>query len=422
MLDELEAGASIADLAAERSTDESAATNGGRGCRPARASTASPPPASRRALRSRVRRRRASTAVPGDAVGPVQTSFGWHVIEARPYDGGRRRDSSRVDEQRRRRSCGSAAFTQRTSTCDVDPRVRALGSRASTGAVGALSVTARPRRHGRRARAWRPRARHRRDAPRDRAHPAPLPAHRPAPERRPRPGRRHVRPPLRVGRPLRGRVRGDRRGARRRGRPSTARCSTRCPARRSCSSARCASLLADDRVDCDVLPAMSFLDVAWARLGIDPVEAGVRLSTATSSPPPRPGRRAPLLITHTHANWVLSDIKLAVEDATGDEPVVDPAAASARRTSRSRETTWSELDRAVEADHLTCVYVPALGVPVGAGYVRFHQLARTLREQCPWDREQTHALARAVPRRGDVRARRRARRRSTPTTRRPTRP
>jgi tetrapyrrole methylase family protein / MazG family protein len=28
--------------------------------------------------------------------------------------------------------------------------------------------------------------------------------------------------------------------------------------------------------------------------------------------------------------------------------------------------------------------------PVGAELVRFHQLSRTLREQCPWDREQTH--------------------------------
>ena len=37
------------------------------------------------------------------------------------------------------------------------------------------------------------------------------------------------------------------------------------------------------------------------------------------------------------------------------------------------------------------MYVPSWGVPVGAGYVRFHQLARTLREECPWDREQTHA-------------------------------
>ncbi len=48
------------------------------------------------------------------------------------------------------------------------------------------------------------------------------------------------------------------------------------------------------------------------------------------------------------------------------------------------------MDHTIDADHLTSLYVPALGVPVGAGYVRFHQLARTLREQCPWDVEQTH--------------------------------
>jgi tetrapyrrole methylase family protein/MazG family protein len=150
------------------------------------------------------------------------------------------------------------------------------------------------------------------------------------------------------------------------------------------------SLLADDRVRCVVLPAMSFLDVAWARLGIDPVEAGVRLVDGHEFATAAAGATGALLITHTHANWVLSDIKLAVEDATGDEPVVVLQALGTPDEAIT-ETTWSELDRAVEADHLTCVFVPALGVPVGAGYVRFHQLARTLREQCPWDREQTHA-------------------------------
>ena len=40
------------------------------------------------------------------------------------------------------------------------------------------------------------------------------------------------------------------------------------------------TLLRDERVDVDVLPAMSFLDLAWARLGIDPVEAGVQLVDA----------------------------------------------------------------------------------------------------------------------------------------------
>ena len=150
------------------------------------------------------------------------------------------------------------------------------------------------------------------------------------------------------------------------------------------------SLLADERVDCTVLPAMSFLDVAWARLGIDPVEAGVRLVDGHEFATAAAGATGAMLITHTHANWVLSDIKLAVEDATGEEPVVILRGLGTPAESIT-ETTWSELDRAVEADHLTCVYVPALGTPVGAGYVRFHELARTLRERCPWDREQTHA-------------------------------
>ena len=72
------------------------------------------------------------------------------------------------------------------------------------------------------------------------------------------------------------------------------------------------------------------------------------------------------------------------------------------------DTTWAELDRTVEADHLTSIWIPELATPVGAEYVRFHQLARTLREQCPWDIEQTHESLDPVPPRGDLRGRRRA--------------
>ena len=79
-----------------------------------------------------------------------------------------------------------------------------------------------------------------------------------------------------------------------------------------------------DRVDVDVtiLPAMSVLDVAWARLGVDPVEAGVRLVDGHEFATAAAGERGPLLIAHAHADWVLSDIKLAVDGATGDERVV----------------------------------------------------------------------------------------------------
>ncbi len=148
-------------------------------------------------------------------------------------------------------------------------------------------------------------------------------------------------------------------------------------------------LCADDRVECTVMPAMSFLDIAFARLGIDPVEAGVRLIDGHEFATAAAGDRGPLFVAHTHANWVLSDIKLAVEGATGDEPVVILQRLGTG-DERIVNTTWAELDRTVEADHLTCIYIPHLGAPVGESLVRFHQLARTLREQCPWDREQTH--------------------------------
>jgi len=149
------------------------------------------------------------------------------------------------------------------------------------------------------------------------------------------------------------------------------------------------SLRADDRIECTVHPAMSFLDVIYARLGIDPIESAVTLIDGHEFATAAAGLSGPLLVAHTHANWVLSDIKLAVENATGDEPVI-----IVQRLGSPDEcithTTWADMDRTVEADHLTSIYIPHLAAPVGAELVRFHQLARTLREQCPWDQEQTH--------------------------------
>ena len=52
---------------------------------------------------------------------------------------------------------------------------------------------------------------------------------------------------------------------------------------------------------------------------------------------------------------------------------------------------WDDLDRAVEPDHLTSLWIPTLAAPVAGEVARFHELVRTLRAECPWDREQTHA-------------------------------
>ena len=150
-----------------------------------------------------------------------------------------------------------------------------------------------------------------------------------------------------------------------------------------------AQLRADSRVEVQVLPALSFLDLAWEALGIDPVNAGVRLIDGHRFALEASGERGPLLVAQVHADWVLSDVKLSHESANGNEPVV-LLHHLGLPDQRVEHTTWQELDRVLPADHLTTLYIPQMAEPVAGELARLHQLARTLREQCPWDREQTH--------------------------------
>jgi tetrapyrrole methylase family protein/MazG family protein len=152
-------------------------------------------------------------------------------------------------------------------------------------------------------------------------------------------------------------------------------------------------LMSDERIECIVNPAMGFLEIAWARLGIDPIEHSVRLIDGHQFATAAAGLTGPLLVAHCHANWVLSDIKLAAEDADNvsndDMPVV-----ILHHLGLPDEVVmtvpWNELDHSIEADHLTSIYIPELRAPVGKDLIAFHELARTLRRECPWDREQTH--------------------------------
>ena len=150
-----------------------------------------------------------------------------------------------------------------------------------------------------------------------------------------------------------------------------------------------AQLRADTRVSVTVLPALSFLDLAWDALGIDPVNAGVRLIDGHRFALEASGERGPLLVAQVHADWVLSDVKLSHESAHGNEPVV-LLHHLGLPDQRVEHTTWQDLDRVLPADHLTTMYIAKMAEPVAGELARLHQLARTLREQCPWDREQTH--------------------------------
>lgn len=147
-------------------------------------------------------------------------------------------------------------------------------------------------------------------------------------------------------------------------------------------------LLQDARVTVEVLPAMSFLDLAWVRLGIDPLAAGVRVVDGQEFAVHAAGERGPLLVSHCHSRDVLSEIKLAVDAAAPQRVVVLQRLGLPDES--VTEVAWADLDRVIEPDHLTSIFIPTLAEPIGTELIRLAELVRTLRERCPWDQEQTH--------------------------------
>jgi tetrapyrrole methylase family protein / MazG family protein len=155
-------------------------------------------------------------------------------------------------------------------------------------------------------------------------------------------------------------------------------------------------LRADARVQVTIVPALSFLDLAWGALEIDPLAAGVRLVDAAEFADVAATERGPFLVAQCWSRHLLSEVKLALGDDAAStllRPVLlhhlgldDEVVA---------EVDWWDLDRTLEPDHLTSLYVPRFAEEVRLGpgpeVARLVALMDTLREQCPWDRAQDHA-------------------------------
>jgi tetrapyrrole methylase family protein/MazG family protein len=144
----------------------------------------------------------------------------------------------------------------------------------------------------------------------------------------------------------------------------------------------------DTRVRVETVAGLSFLDLAWDRLSVDPVNAGVRLVNGETFRVDGANERGPLLVSHTWSNEILSQIKLAVE-CDGETSVVI-CHHLGLPDEQIIEVAWDELDRTIVADHLTCIYIPQLLHPPAYEIARAAEVVATLREACPWDAAQTH--------------------------------
>jgi tetrapyrrole methylase family protein/MazG family protein len=149
--------------------------------------------------------------------------------------------------------------------------------------------------------------------------------------------------------------------------------------------------LRDAGVGLAVVPGVSFADLAWARLGVDPLHGG-RLVDAHAFDVEAAGCSGPVLVAQCDRPDVLSGVKLALlEQLPPDHPVT-----VLQRLGLADEAVvtvaLADLDRSVVPDHLTSVFVDTGGAVVAGELARLHALARRLRAPggCPWDAAQTH--------------------------------
>ena len=155
------------------------------------------------------------------------------------------------------------------------------------------------------------------------------------------------------------------------------------------------SLRARADLDVEVVPALSFLDLVWERLGVDPVASSVRIVDAASFVVDAAGQPGPFVVAQCHDRFVLSQVKLAVDEWSGSAGVDPPDAVVLYHLGLPDEqvlaVSWHEIDQVVGPDHLTALWVPPWSSTVAVESARMEELVRVLRERCPWDRRQTHA-------------------------------
>lgn len=141
-----------------------------------------------------------------------------------------------------------------------------------------------------------------------------------------------------------------------------------------------------------VLPGMSFLDVLFNRLALDPI-TGITVIDANDIQNFSLNKQVAIVVTQVYDRQIASDTKLALMELYPDEYEIVIAYHIGLSDERLIHTKLYELDRFVEIDHLTSVYVPALKDEFNNFTIEplIETMARLRSPNgCPWDIEQTH--------------------------------
>ena len=141
---------------------------------------------------------------------------------------------------------------------------------------------------------------------------------------------------------------------------------------------RTVALLRGAGIDIEIVPGLSFADLAWNRLGIDPM-TGARVVDARAFAVDSAGFAGPMLLAQCDTRFVSSDVKLALLEDLAPDHEVTVLQGLGLPDERVFTVALADLDRAVEPDHLTSLFVDTGEVAVGAELARLVALTQRLR-------------------------------------------
>lgn len=153
--------------------------------------------------------------------------------------------------------------------------------------------------------------------------------------------------------------------------------------------------LPEGQVELTIIPGMSFVEVLYSKLGIDPIE-GLTVIDAGDFDRLPIDLPTGLVITQVYDKHVASDLKLSLMDVLPDEYPVTYIHKAGMPDESIRIIPLYELDRQPDIDYLTSLYIRPWPAKQTFDMQPLKDIVRRLREPggCPWDIAQTHESVR----------------------------
>lgn len=136
--------------------------------------------------------------------------------------------------------------------------------------------------------------------------------------------------------------------------------------------------------DFEIIPAESFVDAVLAAVGYDPLDRGLQILNAHDLPDPLVLDK-PTIIAHLDLPELLAEVGAQLDRVLPEESLVTVLFGVGGSDGRVDRTRPDAIDHSM-AGNRTSIFVDA---PQG-GLMGAIQTMRLLRQECPWDRNQTH--------------------------------